>query len=141
MAPPKQLPAPLWKAPRGLSLAHVPAALDATSLYFFISRSDLANRGTPQATVVEKNGRHADLVCLVPGCPEPLFVPVKFDPLTGPVPISKHTSFQSTTWMDCSSDSLFIGESDLPGAWRLPKSEIKAELDRQIQKKRLEKEK
>jgi Ca2+-binding EF-hand superfamily protein len=42
--------------------------------------------------------------------------------------------------MDCSSDSLFIGESDLPGAWRLPKSEIQAELDRQVQNMRLEKQ-
>ena len=80
---------------------------------------------------LEKQGRHADLVCLTAGVSTPLIVPIRFDANNGPVPVRGGNLSQSA-WMESSSEFLFIGQQHLPGVWALPKVQIQTELDRQI---------
>jgi len=110
-------------------------AMDASALYFYIDPYETANRRTPNAKAMEEPGRPVELVCLAPNFPEPLSVPITFDANSGPVPDRKRNSRPNTIWMDCSQEFLFIGWTGLPGVWALPKSEIKAELERQIQQR------
>jgi hypothetical protein len=120
--------APLRKALRGLSPADFPAAMDGTNIYYFTVESSpgYIQPGTPLS---EKNGRHADLVCVTAEFPSPLTIPLKFQSDQGPVP---RIPWRTTVWVACSSKFLFIGAPTMPGVWTVPKSEIRAEIQRQI---------
>lgn len=119
---------PLRKALRGLSLADFPAAMDRTNIYFFTVESSRGGYIQPGTPLPEENGRNADLVCLTSDFPTPVTIPLKFQSDLGPVPRSP---WKTTVWMACSSEFLFIGAPTLPGVWAVPKSEIRAEIDRQ----------
>src|SRR6185437_11772907 len=122
---------PLWKGPRNLLIGFSPMTIDGSNIYFLIDRSQLTNAGVQGYQALETRGRHADLVCLAAGIPEPLIVPIRFDVNSGPAPVSSKGP-GGHAWMECSSNILFIGENHLPGVWTLPKAEIQAELNRQI---------
>ncbi len=131
---------PLWKGSHSLSLGNQPVVLDGANVYFFINRSGVTNV-VGRLVAVENNGRNADLVCLVPNFTEPLIVPIRFNTANGSAPQSGRTgdfSIQAPAWMECSKDYVFVGHSTVRGVWALPKSEIQAEIDRQVRERRAE---
>jgi hypothetical protein len=131
-------PEPTWKLPPGLSLDRALAAVDGPNLYFFIDRTAKTTGPTGAVAFKESRGRHAELVCLVSNFRSPLIVPIKFDVQRGPAPFPAGWAIDMTTWVDCSTDFLFIGEKSIPGVWALPKVELQAELERQLQHYRAE---
>jgi hypothetical protein len=129
--------APLWKSSGGPGFARNPLAANGTSIYLITAPFQIRNSWTSETMMKSDPGFRLDLVCLVPGIPEPLTVPIRFDPAAGPVPV-RGRSPGFNIWIDCSSKYLFIGAPNLAGVWAVPKADLQAELDRQIRNKRLE---
>jgi hypothetical protein len=126
-------PKPRWKAFRNLSLMENVTALSKSNLYFFCEHCDVTNVAG-RWTAVERDGRHAELVCLDRDIARPYVLPLKFDLERGPLPSQELASklglisYGAKTWMLFAGDLLLIGRGNIPGVWAIPKSEIEAAL-------------
>ena len=125
-------PVPLWKSSGGPEFARNPLTMDGATIYLITLSVEANASGASGAMRAGERRVRPELVCLAPGFPEPLTIPIRFDPSSGPVPVRSGTPRGIGLWIDCSSEFLFIGAPNLPGVWALPKAEIQAELDRQI---------
>ena len=137
-------PSPLWKSIKGDYLASCATTFFKSNLYLFVEHS-VATNVSGRWTVAAQNGCHAKLVCLDPDLPDPIVVPLKFDLERGQPPLQRlggkiapdaSARFPWNTplaWLHFERDSLFIGQPDLPGIWKLPITEIEAAFAQQKQ--------
>ena len=131
---------PLWKSPAGDYLTDLAATFYQTNLYFFVDHCVVTNV-LGDWTVAEKNGYHAQLVCLSRDVSEPITVPLKFD-LNRGLPPLKSLGEKIEPWltfdrsalataMYFSHNTLFLSQRNTPGIWAIPLSEIETAVTEQ----------
>ena len=108
-----------------------------SNLYFFVHHTDVMG-ADGFYTAMEKDGYHAELVCLSRDLAEPIVVPLKFDvqqaPLKGTAPWEN-----ALDWLHFAGNDLYIGQKDSPsnshslGFWAIPISEIESAVEKQKQ--------
>jgi Ca2+-binding EF-hand superfamily protein len=140
--PGEQTPHPLWKSPAGNYLTDWAATFYQTNLYFFVDHCIVTNV-SGHWTVAEKNGYHAQLVCLSRDVSRPIIVPLKFDLDHGQPPlkslgeqIEPELAFSSSalaTAMYFSRNTLFLSQRNTPGIWAIPISQIETAIAEQKQ--------
>jgi len=125
---------PLWKSPGGDYLTDSAVTFYKSNLYFFVDRCIVTNV-SGHWTVAEKNGYHAELVCLSRDFSEPIVVPVKFDLESGQPPLKslgekmeRISPEISATWMSFVGDALYVGHPNIPGIWTIPISEVETAI-------------
>ncbi len=140
---PGQGPSPAWKGTDNLSLTGGAVEVSGTNLYVFVAYSREAMSSTEHFTLEEKNGRHANLVFLDHGFTNPFVVPLKFDLARSPftdrrpvVPPAGFMDFQQPWWITLTPQSLVIGRANIAGLWAIPRSELDAAVEREMQPER-----
>lgn len=128
---------PLWHSPAGDRLTDLAATFYSSNFYFLADHCLVTNI-SGSWTVKEKDGYHAQLVCLSQNFPVPLVVPLKFDLALGRPPLKSLAEkleqdpwMVGSTWMHFGDHDLFIGQPDSPGVWAVPISEIESALSAQ----------
>lgn len=131
--PVEQVPEAVWQLPKDESLINSGVTFYRSNLYFFVDHAIVTNVADQYHwTVLEKDGYHAQLICLSRDCPDPVVVPLKFDLDRGPAPLKcladKTSNLLSDdpqlTWLFFSGDQLYIGQKRTLGVWTIPISEV-----------------
>jgi Ca2+-binding EF-hand superfamily protein len=160
MMPPKlndQGSAPFWRSLPRLYLASSPVMYFRSNLYFLVDHANVLARDAQLTavktsgdapltafesalrrwTVSEKDGCHAQLVCLSRDCPRPIILPMRFDPEQGLPPLrSLAEKVNIASWltpsplMHVADGSLYIGQQDL-GIWTLPIAQVETAVAQQ----------
>ena len=136
--PVKESP-PTWNALAGIWVGVAAPALVGSNLFVVVEHSTLENT-SGRDVVKERDGRHADLLCLERGLPMPAVVPLRFDTVrgaalqhSGSVDIREtgRQQGETQTWLAANADWLLFGQDALLGAWAIPMAEIKAAINQE----------
>ena len=122
---------PRWQSPDGCHLTACAAAYFNSKLFFLVGSI------TPT-----KNDPRPKLVCLDPVFTAPVVVPLKFDAPSADSPSpgldkqpARRFGGARSMWMCFIGNALYIGQSEVPGVWVTPLSEVENAIaaQRQIQ--------
>jgi len=123
------VPGATWSPPADLAIARSPVAVDGSNMYFYVEHSGITN--VPTGLIpTEKDGRHANLVCMERGPKTMIAIPLRFDlghgTLTSRAAARSDLGYSAKTWLVSTPDSLLIGQAGTPGIWVLPRNELSA---------------
>ena len=126
---------PIWNLSMDEALMRSAVTSYKSNLYFFVHHNDVMG-ADGFYTAMEKDGYHAELVCLSRDLAEPIVVPLKFDvqqaPLKGTAP-----GENALDWLHFAGNDLYIGQKDSLGNihslgfWAIPVSEIESVIQSQ----------
>ncbi|HXI71291.1 MAG TPA: EF-hand domain-containing protein [Verrucomicrobiae bacterium] len=145
LKPAEQPRHPFWKLPDTNSLISESATVYKSNLYVFVDHAVVTNVSDRYHwTVVEKDGCHAQLVCLSRDCPDPVIVPLKFHSDLGQLPlksladktgdsIAPVSNDPQQTWLFFGGNMLYIGQKHTPGVWGIPIAELELAVTAQKQ--------
>lgn len=132
----RSLPSPIWKI-LGFTLRSTAPAIAKSNLFVFVEHSSITNDAIGRQVVAEKDGRHADLVCLERGNPTPVILPRRFD-LERAAPLEQIHRWgfsgitgETPTWLVLTADWLLFGQTSVPGVWAIPRKELDVAIARE----------
>ena len=131
---------PLWRSTQYYPLANASVSYSKSNLFIYVDRDAIGHMSNVKP-IPERGAVDADLICLDRDCPQAIVIPLKYDSARGPVPRNDISPNLSPVWMVFTSDSLLIGNKDVPGIWAIPLAEVNAAIavQEQIQIEQVEK--